>query len=175
MDNTVKASLVLGALIAVGLGVLGYTLGSSAIRFKEYERVVSVKGLAEREVPANIAIWPINFSGADSDLTALYSKLEGDAARIIDFLKRKGFEADEITVAAPEVTDKLAQRYGGNEQVRLATPPASRSPSIPAESTSCAVRRTISPSSASRASLSVATATSAPSISSPSSTISSPR
>lgn len=119
MDNTVKASLVLGALIAVGLGVLGYTLGSSAIRFKEYERVVSVKGLAEREVPANIAIWPINFSGADSDLTALYSKLEGDAARIIDFLKRKGFEADEITVAAPEVTDKLAQRYGGNEQVRL--------------------------------------------------------
>jgi hypothetical protein len=119
MDNTVKASIVLGLLIAIGLGVLGYELGSSAIRFKEYERVVSVKGLAEREVPANIAIWPINFSGADADLTALYSKLEGDAARIIAFLGSKGFEPDEITVAAPDVTDKLAQRYGSGEQVQL--------------------------------------------------------
>ncbi len=119
MDNTVKASIVLGALIALGLAVLGYALGSSAIRFKEYERVVSVKGLAEREMAANIAIWPINFSGANADLTALYAKLEGDAGRIIDFLKARGFEQSEITVAAPDVTDKLAQRYGGNEQVQL--------------------------------------------------------
>lgn len=119
MDSTVKSSLVLGVLIAVGLAVLGYTLGSSAIRFKEYERVVSVKGLAEREVPANIAIWPINFSGADADLMALYSKLEGDARRIVDFLGSKGFEPGEITVAAPDVTDRLAQRYGNNDQVQL--------------------------------------------------------
>lgn len=119
MDSNVKAAIVLGALIAVGLGILGSTLGSSAIRFKEYERVVSVKGLAEREVPANIAIWPIAFTAADSDLTALYSKLEGDADRIVAFLEERGFGSDEITVAAPEVTDKLAQRYGGNEQVQL--------------------------------------------------------
>lgn len=119
MDSNVKAAIVLGALIAVGLAILGSTLGSSAIRFKEYERVVSVKGLAEREVPANIAIWPIAFTAADSDLTALYSKLEGDAARIVAFLETRGFDDDEITVAAPEVTDKLAQRYGGSEPVQL--------------------------------------------------------
>ncbi|MDX9740122.1 MAG: SIMPL domain-containing protein [Gammaproteobacteria bacterium] len=119
MDRNVKAALVLGGFIALGLAILGSTLGSSAIRFKEYERVVSVKGLSEREVPANIAIWPIGFSGADADLSALYSKLEADVDRIVDFLETRGFEREEITVAAPEVTDKLAQRYGGNEPVQL--------------------------------------------------------
>lgn len=119
MGINVKAAFVLGALIALGFAILGSTLGSSAIRFKEYERVVSVKGLAEREVPADIAIWPIAFTAADSDLTALYSKLEGDAARIVAFLDDRGFDSEEITVAAPEVTDKLAQRYGGNEAVQL--------------------------------------------------------
>jgi hypothetical protein len=120
MDRSLtKAAFVLGAFIAVGLAILGYTLGSSMLRFKEYERVVTVKGLSEREVPADIAIWPIGFSAADSELSALYSRLEADVQRIIDFLEDRGFSRDEITVAAPEVTDKLAQRFGGNEPVQL--------------------------------------------------------
>jgi hypothetical protein len=119
MDNTVKGSLLLGALIALGLGVLGFELGSSAIRFREYERAVSVKGLSEREVPADVVVWPIGFSGASSDLTALYSKLEADSKQILAFLAEAGFEKAEITVAAPQVTDKLAQRYGGGERVEL--------------------------------------------------------
>lgn len=119
MDNTVKASLALGALVALGLGVMGYELGSSAIRFKEYERVVSVKGLSEREVPADVVVWPIQFTGANADLTALYARLEADTRQIVAFLEQKGFARNEITVVPPSVTDKLAQRYGGNEQVQL--------------------------------------------------------
>lgn len=110
---------MLGALIAAGLAMLGHTLGSSALRFREYERVVTVKGLAEREVPADIAIWPIGFSAADADLAALYSRLETDVERITGFLESRGFARDEITVAAPEVTDKLAQRFGSGESVQL--------------------------------------------------------
>ena len=53
MNDGLKASAVLGAFICAGLILMGYLLGSSAIRFKEYERVVSVKGLAEKEVPAD--------------------------------------------------------------------------------------------------------------------------
>jgi hypothetical protein len=119
MDNTVKASLVLGALIALGLGVMGYELGSSAIRFREFERVVSVKGLSEREVPADVAVWPIQFTGANSDLTALYSSLESDTRQVVAFLGAKGFDRAEITVAPPAVTDKLAERYGNTSQVQL--------------------------------------------------------
>jgi hypothetical protein len=119
MNTSIKGPLALGALIAVGLTLMGYLLGSSVIRFKQFERAVSVKGLSEKEVPADVAVWPIYFTGASSDLTALYSKLEADSKQVLAFLASKGFETAEITVAAPTVTDKLAQRYGSNEQVQL--------------------------------------------------------
>jgi hypothetical protein len=119
VDDRIKSSAALGALIAAGLAVMGWVLGSSLIRFKEYERLVSVKGLSEKEMPADVAVWPIRFTGASSDLTALYSELETDTRQILDFLAAKGFEKTEITVAAPTITDKLARDYGGNEAIQL--------------------------------------------------------
>jgi hypothetical protein len=119
MDNQVKGPLLLGALIGTGLVVLGYLLGSSAIRFKEFERVVSVKGLSEREVPADIAVWPIRFTGASNQLAPLYAQLDADTQKVLRFLTEQGFEKNEITVNAPAVVDKLAQEYGGNGNVQL--------------------------------------------------------
>jgi len=78
--NTLGA-LLLGAAIAVGLASLGYLLGDAAIRFREYERFVAVKGLSEREFPADVVIWPIQFSAADNELGALYATVEGNTAR----------------------------------------------------------------------------------------------
>jgi len=46
------SGLVLGLFIFLGLATLGYLLSNAAIRFKQYERSVTVKGLSEREVPA---------------------------------------------------------------------------------------------------------------------------
>src|SRR5262245_49350817 len=99
MGSSLKGPLALGGAIALGLAMMGYEMGSSLLRFKEFERAVSVKGLSEREVPADLVVWPIYFSGANSDLTALYSKLEADAKQIVSFLASKGFEKNEITVA----------------------------------------------------------------------------
>jgi hypothetical protein len=117
-EGNFRNGFVLGLFICVGLSVLGYTLGSSAIRFKEYERTVTVKGLSEQEQPADIAIWPIQFTRADNDLTLLYARLEADANDIRAFLKDAGFEDGEITVSPPAVTDKLAQSYESHVQFR---------------------------------------------------------
>lgn len=107
-----QSSIILGAFICVGLTAAGWLLGTSAVRIKEYERVVSVKGLAEREVPADIAVWPIRFAAGDNNLTALYGTVERNTAEIQRFLAEAGFTADEITTTAALVTDKLAERYG---------------------------------------------------------------
>ena len=64
-------SLVLGACILLGFTALGYFIASSPTKFKQYERSVSVKGLSEREVLANVAIWPIKFSAANNDIGPL--------------------------------------------------------------------------------------------------------
>jgi len=105
--------------MGLGLVVLGAMLRSSVIKFKDYERTVSVKGLSERELPADIALWPIRFTSANNDLAALYAKLEGDAGAILAFLRDNGFDSSEISLSAPAITDKLAQQYGNSSDVGL--------------------------------------------------------
>ncbi|MCP4745257.1 MAG: SIMPL domain-containing protein [Desulfobacteraceae bacterium] len=111
-NGNFKSAMVLGFFIFSGLALLGYLAGSSAIKFKEYERTVVVKGLSEKEYPADIAIWPIHFSAANNDLTQLYESIENDTNEVIVFLKTNGFEAQEINKSAPGgVYDKLVQGY----------------------------------------------------------------
>ena len=109
-------ALVLGVFILLGLAALGYLLGDAAIRFKEFERSVTVKGLAEQEYPADVVIWPIQFTLAGNELAALYANLEDNTARIQSFVLDAGISAAEITVSAPLITDKSAQSYGGAQQ-----------------------------------------------------------
>jgi hypothetical protein len=86
--------------------LLGLTLGQSLIRFKEYERTVTVKGLSERNVPADTALWPVTFAASGNELSAVYTQLEKDSGKVRQFLLDKGFRAEEITLSAPNVNDK---------------------------------------------------------------------
>ncbi len=110
-DNK-AASFILGVSLFFGLLALGYLLGNAAIQFREYERSVTVKGLSEREVDADIMIWPIQFTAASNDPGELYSAIEASTSLINRFLVANGFSTDEITVASPTITDKSAQQYG---------------------------------------------------------------
>lgn len=110
-DGSVKSALILGVFIFLGLSFLGFFIGSSVIKFKEYERTVTVKGLSEKEYPADIVLWPIQFIASNNDLTALYESIEKNANEIINFLKTNGFEGNEITISPPGIVDKLAQGY----------------------------------------------------------------
>ncbi len=109
----------LGIFIFLGLTSLGFLLGRSIIKVKNLERTVVVKGLAEKEVSANIALWPIKFSEANNSLSNLYDKLEKDKKIIIKFLKQNGFSENEITISQPSITDKLALEYGNTKNIRF--------------------------------------------------------
>ncbi|QKI89043.1 SIMPL domain-containing protein [Thiomicrorhabdus xiamenensis] len=111
--NSKSSALILGFSLVIALGLLGWLLGKAAIEYKSYERVVTVKGLAEKEFPADVVIWPIKFSAADNDLTKVYQTLEDNSRKVSDFLKSGGVEASEISFSAPGITDKLAQQFGG--------------------------------------------------------------
>ena len=110
-NENLKSALGLGIFIFLGMAFMGYFLCTSVIKFKEYERTVMVKGLSEREYPADIALWPIHFSQAGNDLTMLYATIDSDSGKIVTFLKSNGFGEDEITKSPPSITDKLAQGY----------------------------------------------------------------
>lgn len=111
-ENSKTSAVISGVFLFLGLAMLGYLLGSSAIKFKEYERTVTVKGLSEREYEADIVIWPIQFTEAGNNLEELYKSIEGSTEKIRVFLERNGIDAEELTFAIPSITDKSAQQYG---------------------------------------------------------------
>jgi len=106
MERNTSSSFVLGIFIFLGLGLLGYFLSNGVVRLRAMERQVVAKGLSEREVPADIAIWPIRFSVADNSLVNLYSTIQSKSGIVKEFLKTRGFEESEISVAPPVVYDR---------------------------------------------------------------------
>ncbi|HYG13542.1 MAG TPA: SIMPL domain-containing protein, partial [Methylophilaceae bacterium] len=107
----IAESAVLGLLLLAGLVGLGYLLAQSIMDIKLLDRTVEVKGLSEREVAADIAIWPITFNVAENDLGRIYQDIQDKNARIIAFLQKNGFSSDEISISPPAVVDKLAREY----------------------------------------------------------------
>jgi hypothetical protein len=112
-------AFILGAAIFLGLVVLGYFVSNMAVSLKRSERTVTVKGLSEKEVPANVAIWPIKFSEASNNLNDLSMALENKTSMVTDFLRANGFSPDDISVSAPNISDKLAQRYVEPNKINL--------------------------------------------------------
>ena len=120
MSETDKSSaFILGLFVFLGLAVLGYLLADAAIRYKEYERTVTVKGLAEQEYPADIVIWPVQFTIANNDLAELYDAIEKSTNKIRKYLQANGIAASEITLSSPAITDKSAQSYSSAQQAEF--------------------------------------------------------
>jgi hypothetical protein len=118
-ENNKTSALILGVSLIFGLVLLAYLLGNAAIQFKEYERVVTVKGLSEKEFSADIVIWPIQFTVASNDLESLYGSIEDTTQKIKSFLRNKGIGSKEISNTMPSITDKSAQQYGGQSSAEF--------------------------------------------------------
>ena len=112
MDTKIISS----SLIAVGIIAGAFTLGNQleqGIRgFKDADRVVTVKGLSEKEVKANHVIWPVSFREMGNDLSQVYDQLEAKQNMVLKYLKDGGLTDEEITIAAPKLRDNLADNYG---------------------------------------------------------------
>lgn len=115
-NKNIGAAFVMGLLVCIGLALLGYFVATGIVRLRALERTITVKGLSEREVPANIAIWPIKFSEADNDLSKIFSTIQQKNSLIIEFLKRHGFQDKDITISAPAILDRQSQQYEGSDK-----------------------------------------------------------
>ncbi len=116
-ERNIISAVLLGTLLCVGLATMGLLLSEGIIKFRDMERVVSVKGLSERDMPADVAIWPIRFSEVSNDLSELYGSLESKNDKVNNFLRQQGFKVDEISVSVPAIQDRQAQGFS-EEQVR---------------------------------------------------------
>lgn len=102
------SSAILGGAVAIGLAVGGYFIGHGLLKARSSERFVTVKGLAEREVKADLAIWPLVFAVTADDLVTLQARADDSARKIRAFLERD-FKDEPVSVSAPRVQDREAQ------------------------------------------------------------------
>lgn len=100
-----------GLLIAIGLCLLGWTLNRALVEIKDKDRVVTVKGLAQKEVPADKVIWPLAFKEIGNDMISMYDELNRKNQIILTFLKNNGITESEISMSAPQIIDMKAERY----------------------------------------------------------------
>lgn len=115
-DNTRSIGFVAAVVIAAGLAAGGWGVGQGLERFRAADRSVTVKGLAEKDVEADYAVWPLGFRRAGTDFGAVQRQLAEDRDRVIAFLKAQGFSDPEIEVRPLQVQDLWAREYGGNNQ-----------------------------------------------------------
>jgi uncharacterized protein len=118
-DKNISPALVLGLLLCTGLALLGHFISNGIVNLRALERTITVKGLSEREVPANTAIWPIRYTEAENDLNRMYSTIQRKNTLIVEFLKKAGFQDKDITISTPAIQDRQAQAYGGAEKERF--------------------------------------------------------
>ena len=108
---------VLGGFLFAGMVVLALILGNAALEVKAHERSVQVKGLAEREVPADVVIWPLTYQLAGNDLNELYESITEKNAIITRFLSDNGLDLADVSTAAPTVIDRHAQAWGNTSEI----------------------------------------------------------
>jgi len=118
-NRGIGAAFVLGAFVCAGLIGLGYWMTNGVLQVKALERSVTVKGLAEREVQADVAIWPIRFTEVGNDLTELYQSVQAHNGLVVDFLRQQGFGDAETSVSVPAIVDRQAQAYSNTGEIKF--------------------------------------------------------
>jgi hypothetical protein len=83
------------------------------MRGRAADRYVTVKGVAERQVKADLALWPHHVVTTGDDLAAVQARIAQNVSQVRAFLRRQGIDTAQIELQAPEVTDTRANPYGG--------------------------------------------------------------
>lgn len=97
------------AITAAGLVLGGYLLGDGLLRAKESERTVTVRGLAERNVTADLATWTISYSSTSTNLSNAQAKVRRDTQAIEQFFDGLGFPEDALQPTGANVSSHTRQ------------------------------------------------------------------
>lgn len=111
-----KSKAFNGLFIMIGLIFLGIMIPQAVGKFRDYDRIVNVKGLCEKEVKADKVIWPVVYKVMSNDIQSIYEQTDRNNKAIIEFLKSGGITEAEITVSVPAISDKFASEYGNNDR-----------------------------------------------------------
>jgi hypothetical protein len=121
-DPAARRWLAAATVLALGMIAGGYLLGNGLVRAKDADRSVTVRGLAERDVTADLAIWTIAYSATADDLTSAQATADRDSNQIRGFFRELGFPTDALQptgVNVSQVTDNGVTTFTVRQRMTL--------------------------------------------------------
>jgi len=112
--RSLQVNIYTALLLSIGIIGGGYFVGNGISKIRVGPRTVRVKGLAEKEVEADVAVWPISFNITANDMQGLNIALKDKENAIFSFLTDAGFMKENIRSAPPMITDLHLAYRGSN-------------------------------------------------------------
>lgn len=100
-------------ILAVGIALAGLLIGAGFAKAREADRYVTVKGISEREVQADLAIWPLRIVAAHDDLATANAQLQASLDKIRAFLTKNSIDPTQAQLQDFSVTDAQTNQYSG--------------------------------------------------------------
>jgi uncharacterized protein len=100
-------------ILALGLALSGLFIGYGFASGRARDRYVEVKGLAEREVTADLALWPLRYVSTGDDLAVAQGQITRSTRQVFAFLSKYGIDTASVQLQALEVSDAFANRFPG--------------------------------------------------------------
>lgn len=111
--STRDRDLIRPIILAIGIAIAGLLIGGGFAKSRE-DRYVTVKGISERDVSADLAIWPLRIVAADNDLARANATVQKSLATIRDFLSSNQVDVSQLQLQDFSVTDAQTNQYSGN-------------------------------------------------------------
>ena len=114
-DNRLIPAAVFGGILALGLIGGGALIGQGVVNARVGDRSVTVRGLSERDVQADLAVLPVRFTASGEVLSEVQARIDGDLAVVRRFLASQGYPAETISLGRLEVADRRSREYGSQD------------------------------------------------------------
>lgn len=105
VENKNLVTLASAGTLAVGIILGGYLLGDGLLRARQADRSVTVRGLAERDVTADLATWTISYSSQAPTLGEAQTDIDADTQAIREFFTSLGFDAAALQPTGANVSE----------------------------------------------------------------------
>jgi len=115
------AMVVAGAVLTFGLITIGHKINDGLTHFRSFDRYITVKGLATKDVDADLAVWSVTFNVTGETLAGAQESLAASEKTVRDFLNTNGIKPEQVRLQNINVVDKKAQTYnnGGDMTLRF--------------------------------------------------------
>jgi len=118
MNDSSRALVILGVLLALGMSAAAYLLGTQAKQIGGGRHSITVKGLAEKPVKADIAEWTVGTSIRGNTEAEALAKLRAGQPRLREFLQAQGFDGSMVRAAAEIIKEHFEEEETRTGEMR---------------------------------------------------------